>query len=219
VSPDGETVWFSVCCEPAGGLLLRVPFDGGAPAESAGFGYDPTFGSTTRFVATAFADGLQIVDWLGDSGRRWTSDLWSGNYQEVAWSLDGETLVVQVGRELAVVPLDATGFNEAETGGDADAARLLPGDAWSSPVFRRDGLLVAANHCCGSASSPVEVVDVGTGEVVDALDLTGPVLDLDYDATGEWLVAVVGGGTGVIRMVAPDGTVTTLDVPVRAAAW
>lgn len=214
LSPDGRTVWFSVCCEPAGGTVLRVPFDGSAPPEEAGFGFDPTFGSSSRYVAMAWDDGLQVIDPVGDFGRRWISERWSGDYQEVAWSLDGGTFVLRVGAgELVVVPFDAIGFTEAETGGDADAARLLPGDSWSSPVFRRDGLLVAAD---GDA---VRVIDVATGEVVDELDVSGnlPVLDLDYDATGEWLLAVVEGGA--VQMVGRDGTVTALDVAVRLAAW
>lgn len=226
VAPDGATVWYSACCEPAGGNTYRAAVAGGEP-ERVGEGYDPTSGAGSRFVAAIEIFGATIRDAAGDLGKRWWHDPRMGEYQEVAWSLDGRTLVVRVGApspgELLVLDVAAI------PGGAADPAtapqpdpQVLPGSAWTEPTFRRDGRLVVAEQAGDRWAG--RVIDVATRELLleESIDYGGQPIDQDHDPSGGWLLAVVaepGAPDGQLRWFGPGGSTGAVPGRYRAAAW
>jgi hypothetical protein len=232
VSPDGELVWFSTCCEPISGAPYRVPLDGSAPEAPAGVGgYAPDYGASARYVANVTSVGIDIEDPNGDFGLTWRAPSGvAGNIQAVAWSLDGRTAAITYGQERRLALLDVTGFLGAESetthfSGHVEPVEL-PGDGWALPSFARDGSLVVAHVTDGLVAQVA--IDVptflATGELVTA-DLPsheGIPVSQDHDATGEWLVVVEADDDGVdggIHWFGPDGSTGVVPGSYRAAAW
>ena len=71
LSPDGEWVYFSTCCEPADGTSFRISVDGGEP-ELVGKGAHPRVSPDGRFVATGGSAAVYVRR-VADIGRRGTT--------------------------------------------------------------------------------------------------------------------------------------------------
>jgi hypothetical protein len=227
LSPDGRTVWYSTCCEPAGGNLYRVPLDGSSPPQRIASGYSPTVSLDGRYVAITTIFGATIVDHVGDNSRIWSDPASQGGYQEVAWSLDGSTMAVRTGRERGgLVILDPTTFGrgEADESGEGTGdPRPVLGDAWSQPAFDRTGRLLVAEHVRDANRWVARYVDVATGSVVaqEAFEYGGRPLAQDFDPTGEWLIVTeeVDAGAGTVGWQNPDGRRTEVPGRFRVASW
>ena len=120
LSPDGQWVYFSTCCEPASGMSYRIPVTGGLPEEVA-IGAYPRVSPDGRFVATSH--GIYVA--VTPVGR-----LEGGSSLEVeccpsqlAWSPDGRQLaaVQTTGPEGQTHPVllfewDGTSLRSADPG-------------------------------------------------------------------------------------------------------
>ena len=224
VSPDGKSVWFSTCCEPADGSLFRVPFDGSAPEQHEFDAYDPTMSASNRYVAGVSIPGVIVHDAVGDAGRVWWDDRRSGDYQEVAWSLDGLHVAVRVGLAGELLLLDTRhfAFTEAEPAFTSPLEpRVVEGAGWSQPLFRRDGTLVAAYADDGLGWTR-RTIDWASGATTSEVRLSSKPLSQSYDGTGEWLVTTLedpGTAGGHVRWDGPDGETGTIPGTFRLVAW
>lgn len=224
VSPDGVTVWFSTCCEPASGAVFRVPVDGSAPEEHVFDAYDPTMSASSRYVAGVSIPGVIVHDPVGDSGRVWWDDRRSGDYQEVAWSLDGAHIAVRVGLEGELLLLDTRhfAFTEAEPSFTSPLEpRTVDGTGWLQPLFSRDGTLVAAHGADGTGWTR-RTIDWTSGATTSEVPLPSKPLSQTYDATGEWLVTTLedpGDAGGHVRWEGPGGKTGTIPGTFRLVAW
>lgn len=219
LSPDGATVWYSECCEPAGGSLFRVPVDGSALPTQVGLGWDPAQPADSRWVAAVDPPGVLVVDTEGGPNRVWRNDANAGEHQEVAWALDGAHLAVRTGMpgEGDLLVVDP---NHLAT--DAAAPLLTFEGPLRLPTFSRDGRILVARRIDGTWSP--RQLDPGTGEERPApFEYDLPPIDQDFDPTGEWLIVLEAPsdtGAGTARWAGPDAQVfTRIDGSYRAASW
>lgn len=226
LSPDGSTVWYSECCEPAGGSLFRVPIDGSAPPTRVADGYDPALPASSRWVSAVSTYGVLVVDAEEGPSRTWWHEEASGEHQEAAWSLDGERLAVRIGMpeggDLLIV--DPATFGPVEDGVTpaSDPPLVVIEGAWRLPAFSRDGRILAAQLTNGTWSPRLLDPNTGTDEPAP-FEYALPVpLDHDYDPTGEWLLVLEtteDTGAGTARWIGPDGSTEQVAGSYRAVSW
>ena len=120
LSPDGDWVYYSTCCEPVGNTY-RIPVGGGTP-EPVGIGDHPRVSPDGRYVAMAAGAALTVVD-LQDLGSEpivhgldlipW--DLaWSRDSTQIAYTVNGGRS--QGDAEIQVVDFDGASLMPADTG-------------------------------------------------------------------------------------------------------
>jgi len=166
LSPDGESVYFSTCCEPAVGTTYRIPTAGGEPTL-VGQGAYPEVSPDGRYVATSGCQSLYVID--VDSGESTGLDLGESCVGQTAWSPDGHQLAAVSGQGTDVPPevllfsWDGTSLSPADTG--------KPDNPGSFVSWTPDGVLV-----------------MGSGEPVED-DRT-----LSQDLSYQWLLWVDEGG-------------------------
>lgn len=97
LSPDGEWIYFSTCCEPADGMTFRIPTEGGE-VEEVGFGAYPRTSPDRGFVATAGSAHLRVyrIDDLGLSAKPAILEI-GCCAKHLAWSPDGTELALVYG--------------------------------------------------------------------------------------------------------------------------
>lgn len=96
VTPDGQTVYFETCCEPAVGEIFRIPIEGGEP-ERVSYGTDPAISPDGTKLAVIALQALKVVDLR--TGEETTYPL-ADNYPALAlahpsWSPDGTMVVLE----------------------------------------------------------------------------------------------------------------------------
>jgi hypothetical protein len=118
ISPDGEWVYFSTCCEPAAGTTFRIPIGGGEP-EQVSLGAYPRISPDGRFLATSHCLGIDVAP-IDDpsAGRLHEVD---GCVSRLAWSPDGTQLA-------AVEGVGSTDAAPEVLLFDWDGAALTPAD-------------------------------------------------------------------------------------------
>jgi hypothetical protein len=123
LSPDGQWVYFSTCCEPASGISYRVLATGGEP-EEVGFGAYPRVSPDGRFVATADTAYVSVfrTDDLGFQADavRYEVGCCVGS---LTWSPDGSQLAYVIGTgeegqvpQVELLDFDGTSLTPADTG-------------------------------------------------------------------------------------------------------
>ncbi|MFP5254358.1 MAG: TolB family protein [Acidimicrobiia bacterium] len=97
LSPDGEWIYFSTCCEPADGMTFRIPTEGGE-VEEVGFGAYPRVSPAGRFVATAGSAHLYVrpTDDVGFDRQPALVEIGCCG-KRLAWSPDGTELALVFG--------------------------------------------------------------------------------------------------------------------------
>ena len=94
LSPDGQWVYFSTCCEQDVGATWRVPVAGGTPAQVGNIiGDHPRVSPDGRWVAAAAGQHVVVVpsDGGGGNGVR-IAFMVDGTASDLAWSPDGTRL-------------------------------------------------------------------------------------------------------------------------------
>jgi hypothetical protein len=88
LSPDGEWVYFSTCCEPASGVTFRISVDGGEPEQIA-FGAYPRVSPDGRSLATASGEAIAVTDLARDEPSAVPMSCCT---RRLAWAPDGSQL-------------------------------------------------------------------------------------------------------------------------------
>lgn len=238
LSPDGQTVYYETCCEPAAGLVFRVPITGGEP-EQVAMGTNPAVSPDGTKLAVVDLGGIAIVDLATEeAARHQIADL--DRYpmvREVTWSPDGS--------QLAFVTYDADQSWDvawvatvAELGDDLLAASrevALPDElgAPTSLAFVDDQRLTFVRQAQLQPGEGPRAPDVPSR--IDVLELTDPptllVRDLeevpareqDLDASATFRIVVRSDGTVALGPVGgwPGAATGPQVVEGRwtAAAW
>lgn len=232
VAPDRSHLWYAFCCEPAAGALFRIPdIDGhGSPG-----GDYPMFTLGSRWFASA---SLMATVWNSEegTGRFYQPEPPVSGFSRAVLAPDGQRLVVVPwassgpGLPMFVVETD-TVLRTAQAGMTSDSIIdddpvELPGDRWTLPTFRRDGLLLVAEEADDGSWSP-RLVDIDTFEVTDPGFDYGPGTPVmqRFDGSGEWLLTLMTDDPDAFpaegRLVwhGPDGQQGTIPGSFVSAAW
>jgi len=94
LSPDGEWLYFSTCCEQDVGATWRVPVAGGTPTEVGSvIGAHPRVSPDGRWVAAAAGQHVVVVPADGGGGDEVRmAFMVDGTVSDLAWSPDGTRL-------------------------------------------------------------------------------------------------------------------------------
>lgn len=123
MSPSGEWIYFSTCCEPAGGNTYRIATTGGEP-ELVAVGSYPRLSPDGRYVATGSTSVLIVtpVDPVR-SGLAFSYALQGWYVASLAWSPDGTQLayvadgeVTGEVRQVDLLSFDGATLNPADMG-------------------------------------------------------------------------------------------------------
>ena len=142
VSPDGKTVYFEVCCEPAVGEIYRIPIEGGRP-ERVAYGTSPAVSPDGTRLAVVEMQDLRVINLAtGDSTLIPIGSLVQPpaggqvmGLSQPAWSPDGSTLAyvlhVQLDQARVVVrsmtgDLALSGSERSIVEADADGTPMFP---------------------------------------------------------------------------------------------
>lgn len=201
LTPDGSTIYFDTCCEPAGGSLRRIPFAGGK-AEDVAAGFDPAISDDGSLLAYATLDAIVVRDLRTGRERRHVDADHDGTLRWPALSPKADAVAyVRSAKdadatELVVVSLTVAGF------GPPKVVRGPAATRWDLPRFRSDGNVLITEQCCphqgrldGRATNVI--VDVPSGQPTTRIDLPGLVLDAERDAARQWSLITYADGTTV----------------------
>ena len=200
LSPDGQWVYFSTCCEPAAGEFYRVSVDDPAPdalEHPLGTGRSPRVQPHGAFVATIDGGTRVLVHGAGPDGAIVIDRYAPGQNVvfDVEWSPDGRRLAVRLGADVET--------RRAEVYEIVDgAARLveevpLSAEGYGDKVYwSPDGeLLIEDNPSGAGAGRP--------------------------DTSYQWRLSPgEGGGAGAfVRRVGEEWTYLEMDVEASAIDW
>lgn len=210
ISPDGQTVFYETCCEPAVGLVFRIPITGGEP-EQVTMGTNPAVSPDGTKLAVVELQGLKVVDLVSGEETTYTGMADAPIGQEPtslvalrnpAWSPDGTAIAL----ERYVDDLDQGELVVVELDGGEDvllaASALAVTDARGTPMhpFWFDARTVDyVRQGMGDGFTPVgpatsEVADRYLGEPSEGSALSGPVVDTDVDPSGTRVITTFGDG-------------------------
>ncbi len=224
LSPDGQQVYYETCCEPAPGVIHRVPIGGGEP-EMVVFGAHPAVDAAGERLAVVELQWVTMHELGGERVVRFRDDDSPAMLHGMTWSPDGEQLAfVAFDRNDEAGRLHVLDLNEADS--LADAYAIGPpngGRSWTLPTFRRDGALVVVEQELQVPNSPegparAVVVDPGSGEVRERFDRSGAVLSQHHDRSGTYLLYVLADGSVRWELDGADSGVLA-DGGYLAATW
>ena len=213
VSPDGQTVFYETCCEPAVGEVFRIPITGGEP-EMVTYGTNPAVspdGSRLAVISTAPTalpddtvidrPALKVVDLTDGSEQRYPLAEDVTLLANPAWSPDGTQLALERyddsaedGRVMLVTFDGAQDVLQAASTVAGTSVEGIP----MHPVFDADGNVVVIRQVSG--------IDLTKGSQAETYRASGeldPIAVVDLDGT-VLFQRTAGGGRYVLRMFA-DG--------------
>lgn len=206
VSSDGH-LWISDCCEPAVGNIFKVEAGNDFSTDSfIVFGSHPVpspngdliahDGLEATIVSDSSGQQLGVIGNEVDGGSDNAPPFW---YQPVAW-IDDETLVVRAIGDLVdnLVLFDLSDPTSPQRTGPTMGGLISHTDA----AVRSDGMIFAlARPPGGDDAAPSDlmgwVFDPSSGDVIAETDLPDDTWEIDYDATGTFLLTV--GQDGIVR--------------------
>lgn len=223
VSPDGQTVYYETCCEPAPGTIWRVPIDGGEP-ERVADGAWPALDVTGDQLAAVHLQWLGV--WHLANGTEPRLDLPTDDpdppvmLRQPAWGPDGVEIVVERHDDegFALHRLD---LRSAADG--ADTAPVAGSEGLTLPAFDAlGGLHAVRQEWPAGVSDPTGPAqglrfDRDDQEWVETRAYPGGVRSHVFDATGAYAIVALADGRAL--WMGPDGDGTVLDDGVLAAAW
>lgn len=226
VSPDGSTVYFSTCCEPAPGAMFSVPLDGSTEAVRLaldGAYPDVRPGAADQIVVAntigvyAYELPVGALDHPSGSRPRELAEA-SGNGSYPFWlgptSLAFQRFDPNEGSSIAVI-------SDIDT--ESPTVTDLPtesGVGWEHPVGT-DVAIIVAEQCCAPEyghGATGRVIDPSTGDVLDSFELDGPVADLDL--RDNWLLITYADGEAAQVDLSAEGFPSEpLASGIANAAW
>lgn len=225
VSPDGQTVYYETCCEPASGEVFRVPITGGEP-ELVTSGTSPAVSPDGTKLAVIELQDLLVIDLADGSEQRYRLADGEGVVllANPSWSPDGTRLALERydvslddGR-VVVVTVDGTdgALQQAVTVARTDANGIP-----MHPVFDQAGAIVvirqlpALDASQGARSETYR--SSGDTRLIEAVSLDQPVLSQRTAGGGRFLLRTLADGTLVADL--GDRTVAIPGTGLLDAAW
>jgi hypothetical protein len=237
LSPDGDTVLASICCEPAGGDLRWTSISRAGELQLFASSYAPAFSSSPRWaMSSSYGAWIwDLEDGLSSVMSRSIPPGDAGGFQSAALSTGGSHLaLVEWGDVGGAGPLRIIDPSNVEAGEQVpagtswrivdDAPLVVDGTSWAEPVFARDGSLLAIELADDGSWSPW-IIDPATGSrSAPRLPYEdGILLDQDYDPSAEWLLYVVAPSQetleGTLHWIGPNGERGTVPGNFYAASW
>lgn len=232
LAPDGETVFYETCCEPAAGEIWRVPIAGGEP-ERIAFGTHPAVSPDGTELAIVELQGVTVIDLSGGDAERRQVPI-AGDPPAIvanpAWSPDGTMLAFEHyatstdDGSVMVVTFDDRGVpvGPAEVvveagGGEGSAVPMFPSfDAEGNLHVVRQDRSLAEGPLSPGGSAEAEVYDPIEGTLLEGEALAMAVRSSSFSPDGSERLIVWSDGVAV--------TGTLLDrgfdqLSVLGAAW
>ncbi len=223
-SPDGQTVYYDTCCEPAPGIVYRVPIGGGEP-EQVTVGSYPALSPDGTKLAVAELSTLKVIDLATGEETSYRSA--DGGEAVVgllnpSWSSDGTAVVY----ERYATDFETGTLQVQDLDGEGRVTQLAEADEQGTPTLPRflaDGRVtyVRQGRSNGSVVGPSEDLTVAAdGTAGDDQQVTrpDPVNAQAFDPSGSFLVRVLGSGT--VESVGDDSAdPSALGQGFLAAAW
>ena len=224
LSPDGRTVYWERCCEPAPGTVFRAPVEGGEPEQVVNGAY-PAISPDGSRLAVVVLQWIAVVDLrTGESTRFAASEESSpAELTNITWSPDGRSVVFEQygnapgeGRVMVLDVDDAASLDDARSvvAANDDGTPMFP-------TFDGQGRLhvVRQQRLHAGVDGPAQalVVDPDTGTEVSRRPLATAVAHQGHDASGTYLIRTF--VDGVVQYRTTGGEPVTLAGGYRAGVW
>jgi hypothetical protein len=199
----GDTLFYSVCCEPAPGqyfshVIGSDPSGGqsriGQLTDVDAAGYQLVVNLSMPLAQEFSPAGGEVRSFdVGDAGWRAYDGAWSADRAVVALA------ATRVGDDLAVDSHVVYGFRSDEAGaGGTVVAETERDESFDGLVIDAQGRLwYVLQHNSGPAAETVQgvVADPMTGEAIEEFDYGGNVVDQNIDASGQFLIITFDDGS------------------------
>ncbi len=218
VDPYNSLLAYDTCCDVDANQTHWYDLAGRA-AVSSTQGVVPSVGDRGRLLATSDTTTIAIEDTTSGERNVMARAATEWFVGRTAWNSAGSVLAAEVqaaefaGPSIALIGAQSQSLD--------DATLLAPPNdkAWTLPSFRHDdALVVVESSLDGSAHTRLIVID-WLGNMIDTVQLTGirSVLDVDHDASGQWLLVVDGEGDAF--WFGPGGAGRLPGSRYNAASW
>ena len=216
LTPDGRTVYYSLCCEPVVGVLFSAAVDGSSPPVNLGYGTFPTVSPSGDRLAIVQYDAIVVRDLASGAEQSYPDTAHEGTLIDLAWSTDGGSLyyVRYEGTTSQLVHLPLDGGQPEVVATSESGLRF--------PLGGADGTATVVEQCCadGSESNEASVI-VGVGGSTVREELASPLLARRAHEVFE-LRLDSSGSLAWVQWDLDSGTTTgggSLGGPYRDAAW
>jgi len=216
LTPDGRTVYYSLCCEPVVGVLFSAAVDGSSPPVNLGYGTFPTVSPSGDRLAIVQYDAVVVRELASGAEQSYPDTAHEGTLIDLAWSTDGGSLyyVRYEGTTSQLVHLPLDGGEPEVTATSESGLRF--------PLGGADGTATVVEQCCadGSESNEASVI-VGVDGSTVREELPSPLLARRAHEVFE-LRLDSAGTLAWVQWDLDSGTTTgggSLGVPYRDAAW